>query len=81
MIKTPLFENRCDKSRFEPLWEDGREVLNRSVRVGRIKSRHIKSLEGMESRSHDLGYTAIRGTPLFHLNAFRRRGQDPMVRT
>ena len=35
---------------------DAREELNRSVREGIIKSRHsIKSLEGMESRSHDLG--------------------------
>ena len=30
--------------------------LIRSVREGRIESRHsIKSFEGMESRSHDLG--------------------------
>ena len=35
---------------------DAREELNRSVREGIIKSRHsIKSLEGMGSRSHDLG--------------------------
>ena len=35
---------------------DAREELNRSVREGRIESRHsIKSLEGMGSRSHDLG--------------------------
>ena len=34
---------------------DAREELNRSVREGRIKSRHfIKSLEGMGSSSHDL---------------------------
>ena len=34
---------------------DAREELNRSVREGRIESRHsIKSLEGMGSRSHDL---------------------------
>ena len=33
-----------------------REELNRSVREGRIESRHsIKSLEGMGSSSHDLG--------------------------
>ena len=33
-----------------------REELNRSVREGRIQSRHfIKSLEGMGSSSHDLG--------------------------
>ena len=33
-----------------------REELNRSVREGRIESRHsIKSLEGMGSKSHDLG--------------------------
>ena len=31
------------------------EELNRSVKEGRIESRHsIKSLEGMGSRSHDL---------------------------
>ena len=35
---------------------DAREELNRSVREGRIQSRHsIKSLEGMGSSSHDLG--------------------------
>ena len=35
---------------------DAREELNRSVREGRIESRHsIKSLEGMRSRSHDVG--------------------------
>ena len=35
---------------------DAREELNRSVCEGRIESRHsIKSLEGMGSRSHDLG--------------------------
>ena len=34
---------------------DAREELNRSVREGRIQSRHsIKSLEGMGSSSHDL---------------------------
>ena len=33
-----------------------REELNRSVREGRMESRHsIKSLEGMGSSSHDLG--------------------------
>ena len=36
--------------------QDAREELNRSVREGRIKSRHsTKSLEGMGSSSHDLG--------------------------
>ena len=35
---------------------DAREELNRSMREGRIESRHsIKSLEGMGSSSHDLG--------------------------
>ena len=35
---------------------DAREELNRSVRDGRIKSRHsIKSPEGIGSSSHDLG--------------------------
>ena len=35
---------------------DARVELNRSVREGRIESRHsIKSLEGMGSSSHDLG--------------------------
>ena len=34
---------------------DASEELNRSVREGRIKSKHsIKSLEGMGSSSHDL---------------------------
>ena len=36
--------------------QDAREELNRSVREGRIESRHsINSLEGMGSSSHDLG--------------------------
>ena len=40
-------------SRFLP---DIREELNRSVRQGRIESRHsTKSFEGMVSSSHDLG--------------------------
>ena len=35
---------------------EAREELNRSMREGRIESRHsIKSLEGMGSSSHDLG--------------------------
>ena len=35
---------------------DAREELNRSVREGRVESRHsIKSLEGMGSSSYDLG--------------------------
>ena len=35
---------------------DAREELNRSVREGRMESKHfIKSLERMVSRSHDLG--------------------------
>ena len=35
---------------------DARKELNRSVRDGRIESRHsIKCLEGMGSSSHDLG--------------------------
>ena len=35
---------------------NAREELNRSVREGRIESRHsIKSLEGIGSNSHDLG--------------------------
>ena len=35
---------------------EAREELNRSVREGRIESKHsIKSLEGMGSNSHDLG--------------------------
>ena len=34
---------------------DAREELNRSVREGRMESRHtIKSLEGMGSSLHDL---------------------------
>ena len=38
------------------MWADARDDLNRSVREGRIESRHsIKSLEGVGSRSHDLG--------------------------
>ena len=36
--------------------QEAREELNRSVREGRIESRHsIKSLEGMGSSSHDIG--------------------------
>ena len=56
MINTPLLGNRCDKRWFKALWEDAREELNRSVREGRIESRHsTMSLEVMGSRSHDLG--------------------------
>ena len=37
-----------------------REELNRSMREGRIESRHSnESLEGMGSRSHDLGAELI----------------------
>ena len=46
---------RCD---LKPCGKmpDAREELNRSVRDGSMESRHsIKSLEGMGSRSHDLG--------------------------
>ena len=39
---------------------DAREELNRSVRDGRIESRHSnKSLEGMGSSSHDFGAELI----------------------
>ena len=39
---------------------DAREELNRSVREGRIESRHSnKSLGGMGSSSHDLGADLI----------------------
>ena len=39
---------------------DPREELNRSVREWRIESRHsIKCLEGMRSRSHDIGAELI----------------------
>ena len=42
--------NHCEKM------TGAREEFNRSVREGRIVSRHsIKSLEGMGLRSHDLG--------------------------
>ena len=40
--------------------QEAREDLNRSVREGRIESRHtVKSLEGMGSSSHDLGAELI----------------------
>ena len=46
---------------------DAREESNRSVREGRIESRHyIKSLEGMGSSSHDLG--AVIGMHSFTVN-------------
>ena len=46
---------RADLKHWEKM-SDSREKLNRSVRESRIESRHsIKSLEGMGSRSHDLG--------------------------
>ena len=46
---------RADLKHCEKI-PDTREELNRSVREGRIESRHsIKSLEGMGSSSHDLG--------------------------
>ena len=44
---------RADLKHCEKM-SDAREELNRSVRKGRIESRHsIKSLEGMGSISHD----------------------------
>ena len=46
------------RTELKEYWKipDAREELNRSVREGRIESRHsIKSLEGMGSSSHDLG--------------------------
>ena len=46
---------RADLKHYEKI-PDAREELNRSMREGRIESRHsIKSLEGMGSSSHDLG--------------------------
>ena len=58
MIKTLLFENRRDKRadlKHCGKIPEAKEELNRSVREGRIESRHsIKSLEGMGSSSHDL---------------------------
>ena len=58
MIKTPLFRigvTRADLKHCGKM-PDAREELNRSVREGRIESRHsIKSLEWMGSSSHDLG--------------------------
>ena len=57
MIKTPLFES-VTIADLKHCWKipEAREELNRSVREGRIESRHsIKSLEGMESSSHDFG--------------------------
>ena len=46
---------RADLNHCEDM-SDAREELNRSVRVGRIESRHsTKSLEGMGSSSHDVG--------------------------
>ena len=46
---------RADLKHCEKI-PDAREDLNRSMRKGRIESRHsIKSLEGMGSSSHDLG--------------------------
>ena len=58
MIKTLLFRigvTRADLKHCGKISE-AREELNRSVREGRIESRHsIKSLEGIGSSSHDLG--------------------------
>ena len=46
---------RADLKHCE-MMPDAREELNRSVREGRIESRHsINSLERMGSSSHDLG--------------------------
>ena len=58
MIKTPFLRIGVPRADLKHCWKmpDAREELNRSVREGRIKYRHsIKSLEGIESRSHDLG--------------------------
>ena len=58
VIKTPLFRiglSRADLKHCGKI-SDSREELNRSVREGRIESIHsIKGLEGMRSRSLDLG--------------------------
>ena len=58
MIKIPLFfrigVTRADLKHCGKI-PDAREELNRSVREGRIESRHsIKCLEDMGSSSHDL---------------------------
>ena len=54
-MKTPLLiivVTRADLKHCGKMQEE----LNRSVREGRMEFRHsIKSLEGMGSRSHDLG--------------------------
>ena len=57
MIKTPPLRigvTRADLKHCGKM-PDAREELSRSVREGRIESRHsIKSLEGMGSRSHGI---------------------------
>ena len=58
VIWTPLFiigMTRADLKHCGKM-PDVKEELNISVREGRIESRHsINSLEGMGTRSHDLG--------------------------
>ena len=56
MIKTPLIGvTRADLKHCGKI-PDAIEELNRSVREVRIEHRHsMKSLDGMRSRSHDLG--------------------------
>ena len=50
---------RADLTHYGKI-SDAREELNRSVREGRIESRHyIKSFDGMGSGSHDLGAELI----------------------
>ena len=59
---------------------DAREELNKSAREGRIQSRHsIKSLEGMGSRSHDLGAELRMHSFIVNCDSFLNEEKDSVV--
>ena len=59
---------------------DAREELNKSVREGRIESRHsINRLEGMGSRSNDLGAEFIMHSFTLHSDTFSNEEKVAIV--
>ena len=57
-----------------------REELNRAVSEGRIESRHsTKSLEGMGSRSHDIGAKLKMHSSTVDCDTFRNEGKVIVV--
>ena len=59
---------------------DAREELNRSVREGKIESRHsIKSLQGMKLRSHDIGVELRMHSFIVNCDTFSNEEKDAVV--